>query len=84
MKVRDVAGEHIVMRMGAAAGDMTTVMALNETSMLIYNSLKERPFDLDDVVALLTDTFEVEADQARTDAAEWEQKMREYSLIVDA
>ena len=84
MKVRNVAGEHIVMRMGAAAGDMTTVMALNESSILIYDNLKNRSFSIDDVVTLLTDNYEVEPNQARTDAAEWEQKMREYSLIIDA
>ena len=51
MKVRQVAGENIVMRMGLGEADMTTVMALNDSSMLIYNHFGQRPFTTDEVVA---------------------------------
>ena len=82
--IRQVADENIVMRMGGAAADLTTVMALNETSMLIYNHFKGKTFTADEVVALLCDEFEVDEATARNDVAAWERDMRKEGLIIDA
>ena len=59
MKIRDVAGEHIVMRVGANGTDMTTVIALNESSLLLCNKLMGRAFGVDDAVQVLTDEYEL-------------------------
>lgn len=82
--VRNVADEHIVMRMGPTEADLTTVMALNETSMLIYNHFGTNPFTADDVVALLCEEFDVDQATACNDVASWVGDMRKEGLIVDA
>lgn len=82
-KIRDVAGEHIVIRMGAGVTDMTEVVGLNESAMELYNAFKELEFSLDDVVRRLTELYEVDEATARRDAEAWVASMREQGLIVD-
>lgn len=83
MKVREVAGEHIAMRVGGDGTDLTTVIALNESSMLLYNHLKERPFTADDAVAVLLDNYDVDEATARHDVEEWVQAMRRNMMLAD-
>lgn len=81
-KVRDVAGEHIVMMQDSGTTDMTKVVALNETALLLYNNLLERDFTVDDVTALLLEEYNVDADTARHDATEWVESMKKEGLII--
>lgn len=81
-KVRQVANENIVMVQGSNPGDMTTVIALNDTSLYLWNELRGHYFEVDDIVRLLTDHYEVEDSQARTDAENWVSTLREHSIIV--
>ena len=82
-KVRKVAGENIVIMQADKVADMTRVVALNESALELYNTLKEREFTLDDVTRALTDAYEVDAETAAKDAAEWVKQMREQGLIID-
>ena len=52
-KVREMAGEHIVVMQGRYGVDMTKVIALNETSLWLWNRLQGREFGTDDVRDLL-------------------------------
>lgn len=82
MKIRNVAGENIVIMPSDDAADMTKVVALNESSLLLYNQLKGREFSLDDAVQLLLDNYDVEEATARKDAEAWLADMRKHRLIV--
>lgn len=82
MKVRNVAGENIVIMPSDDAADMTKVVALNESSLLMYNQLKGREFALDDAVQLLLDNYDVDEATARKDAEAWLADMRKHRLIV--
>lgn len=82
MKVRNVAGENIVIMPSDDAADMTKVVALNESSLLMYNQLKGREFSLDDAVQLLLDNYDVDEATARKDAEAWLADMRKHRLIV--
>ncbi len=83
MKVREVAGEHIVLMPGEGGSDMTRVVALNESALFLYNALSDRDFEAADVVAALLDEYEVDEASARRDAEAWIVDMRDNSLIVD-
>ena len=50
IKIRDVVGEHIVVMPGEAQTDMTRVIALNDSALLLYNALAGRDFELEDAV----------------------------------
>lgn len=82
MKIRNVAGENIVIMPSDDAADMTKVVALNESSLLLYNQLKGREFALDDAVQLLLDNYDVDEATARKDAEAWLADMRKHRLIV--
>lgn len=80
-KVREIAGENVIIKQGRFGADMTRVIALNETSLLLWNELQGRDFEVADVVKTLTDNYEVEAEVAAADAAKWIDKLRECELV---
>lgn len=81
-KVREVAGENIVMLQGKNPGDMTTVIALNKTSLFLWDNLKGRDFELDDVAKLLTDTYDVDDATAKKDAKQWIETLKNNNIIA--
>jgi N-acetyl-gamma-glutamylphosphate reductase len=42
IKIRDMVSEHIVVMPGAVQTDMTRVIALNDSALLLYNALSGR------------------------------------------
>ncbi len=84
MKVRHVAGEDIVMRVGVGGTDMTTVIALNESALLIYNKLQGREFGIDDAVTVLREEYDIDEPTARRDVENLVQEMRQNEMIIDA
>lgn len=81
-KVRTVAGENIVIMSDGKNTDMTRVVALNESAFEIYNALKDREFEVDDVVQVLTESYDVDPATARSDAEEWLAEMRKNDMLV--
>ena len=81
MKLRNVAGENIILMQNADGTDMTRVVALNESALLLYNRLMGREFEQDDVVHTLVDEYEVSEDDARKDAESWVAEMKKNALV---
>ena len=82
-KVRTVAGENIVIMQADGEADMTKVVALNESAMLVYEQLKGKEFAVADVASVLTDGYEVDEATAMADAEELVASMRREHLIID-
>ena len=82
-KVRTVAGENIVIMQADGEADMTKVVALNESAMLVYEQLKGKDFAVADVARVLTDGYEVDEATAMADAEELVASMRREHLIID-
>lgn len=82
LKVRTVAGENIVIMQGTEGSDLTRVVALNESALLLYNSLMGRDFEIEDAVRVLTDEYEVSEANARKDAEAWLAEMKKNSLVI--
>ncbi len=80
-KVREMAGEHVIIMQGRVGADMTKVVSLNATSLMLYENLQGRDFTSDDVVDLLTSNFEVGREVAERDAVAWIDKLRNCGLI---
>lgn len=80
-KVREMAGEHVVIMQGRYGVDMTRVISLNETSLYLWESLQGREFEVEDVVRLLTDRYEVDPQTARRDAEAWVEKLKTCQLV---
>lgn len=80
-KVREMAGEHVVIVQGRYGADMTRVVALNDTSLFLWNALVGRDFDAADASRLLTERYGVDGTTALRDAEAWIGKLREYKLL---
>ena len=82
-KVRNVAGENIVIMQSDNTVDMTKVVALNESAMVVYERLAGKEITVADVAQVLTDEYEVDEATARRDAEALVASMRNEGLIID-
>ncbi len=82
-KVRSIAGENVVIMQGKYGSDVTRVISLNETSLLLWNELQGEEFDLGTVVKILLENYEVDEATATKDAESWIAKLKECNLVVD-
>ena len=80
-KVREMAGEHVVVMQGRLGVDMTKIISLNESALYLWNALAGKEFSVDDAARLLTERYEVDDATAARDAAAWVEKLRDCKLI---
>ena len=80
-KVRSMAGENVVIMQGTAGSDMTRIISLNDSSLLLWNELQGKEFEVADVVEILVDTYEIDTEVAERDAKAWVEKLAECGLI---
>ena len=80
-KVRKVAGENLVVGQGRLNADMTKVISLNDTAVLLWNKLSGRDFSIDDAAAVLISHFGIPQDQALADATRWADSLRSCGVI---
>ena len=80
-KVREMAGEHVVIMQGRLGVDMTRVISLNESSLLLWNELQGKAFEVADVADLLVEHYEIDREVAMRDAAAWVEKLAACKLL---
>ncbi|MBR5819930.1 MAG: PqqD family protein [Alistipes sp.] len=80
-KVREMAGEHIIVMPGRYGADMTRVVALNPTSLYLWEQLSGRDFELDEVVNLLVKRYDVAPEIARADAQKWIEQLENCGIL---
>lgn len=80
-KVRKVAGENLVVGQGRLNADMTKVISLNETAVLLWNELAGKDFTCEDAADVLVATYGIEKERALTDAVKWVEKMKGCDII---
>lgn len=80
-KVREMAGEHVIVMPGRYGADMTRVVALNDTSLFLWEALAGRDFTAADAAELLLGHYQVEAETARRDAEAWCAKLAECGVL---
>ena len=76
-----MAGENVVIMQGTAGSDMTRIISLNDSSLLLWNELQGKEFEVADVVEILVDTYEIDTEVAERDAKAWVEKLAECGLI---
>ena len=80
-KVRSMAGENVVIMQGTAGSDMTRIISLNDSSLLLWNKLQDKEFEVADVANILVEEYEIDTDLASQDAKAWVDKLAECGLI---
>ena len=80
-KLREVAGETIVVNQGTTGMDMTRIISLNASAKLLYESLSEKVFTLEDAAAVLVSTYGISQEQALKDAQVWVEALQKCKVI---
>ena len=78
--MRSMAGENVVIMQGTAGSDMTRIISLNDSSLLLWNALQGKEFEVADVATLLVDEYEIDLETATADAEAWVAKLSECGL----
>ncbi|WP_455601685.1 PqqD family protein, partial [Bacteroides rodentium] len=63
-KVREIAGENLVVEQGKLQSDMTKVISLNATALLLWNTLKGSDFTLEDAAEVLVKQYGIDRERA--------------------
>ena len=80
-KIREIAGETIVVNQGTANVNMTRIISLNESARLLYETLAEQDFSVEDVAKVLVDTYEISDERALQDAKKWVESLIQCGVI---
>ena len=80
-KIRQVAGENLVVGQGRLNADMTKVISLNDTAVLLWKELTGKDFSCEDAAEVLVANFGIEKELAMADAAKWIEQMKGCDIL---
>ncbi len=80
-KVREMAGEHVVIMQGRLGSDLTRIISLNDSALYLWRSVEGKEFDLNRVAELLAEHYGIDDQIAERDAARWIDKLAECGLL---
>lgn len=80
-KVREIAGENVVIMQGRQGADLTQIVTLNASALVLWNALSGKEFTVAEAAEVLVQNFEVESDVALRDATAWVERMSGCGLI---
>ena len=80
-KVRNIAGENVVIMQGHHGADLTRIISLNDSAHLLWETLSGKDFSVEDAAEVLVQNYEVEAATAAGDTQKWIDKLAECQLL---
>lgn len=80
-KLREIAGETIVVNQGTTNVNMTRIISLNASARLLYQRLAEQEFTVEDAAKVLMDTYGIGEERALADAEKWVESLRQCGVI---
>jgi hypothetical protein len=84
LKIREIAGEKIVILERAQKVEFTRVMVLNSTSEWLWNQLFGKVFEPEQVAGLLQTKYNVEESIAMADSLKWIETLKNNDAIVES
>ena len=81
--LRPLAGEFIVTGEGLSRVDFSKVVSLNATAAYLWEQVQGKAFTAEDLVALLTARYDVDAQQARADVDKMLESWRQAGLVEE-
>lgn len=83
-ELRNICGENIIIGHGVKNIDFTKVVRFNETATFLWHRMQgKETFTIDDLVAALTDEYEVEPAMARADCAQLLTQWRNAGFVME-
>ena len=80
-KVREIAGENLIVEQGKSQADMTKVISLNNSALILWNKLINSDFTLEDAAHILMDYYGIPKEQALIDAQKWVDNLTGCKII---
>ena len=80
-KVREMAGEHVVIMQGQHGSDLTRIISLNESALLVWNTMQGCEFTAESVAKVLMKSYAIDSERALADARSWIEKLKECGLV---
>lgn len=80
-KVREMAGEYVVIMQGKLGSDLTRIISLNESALYLWRAVEGKEFDVNLVADLLAEHYGIDDEVAQRDAARWIERLEECGLI---
>lgn len=80
-KIRNIAGENVIVAIGKLNVNLTKVISLNPTSVWLWEQLGNEEFDAAKVSELLVSNYDVDYDTASADAEAWISSLRKAGLL---
>ena len=67
-ELRTICGEAIIVAHGIENIDFSKIISLNESAAYLWKNIRDKDFDADTLVSLLTEEYEVSNEKAQEDA----------------
>lgn len=80
-KVREMAGENVVIMQGKGASDLTRIISLNESALYLWSELEGKEFDSAKVASLLAEHYGIDTEVALRDGERWIERLNECGLL---
>ena len=80
-RVREIAGENLIVKQGESHADMTKVISLNNSALLLWDKLKRKNFSLEDAAHILMNNYGIPKEQALVDAQKWVDALAACEII---
>lgn len=80
-KVREMAGEHVVIMQGKLGSDLTRIISLNESALYLWRAIEGKEFDANRIADLLAEHYGIDDEVAQRDAARWVDRLEECGLV---
>lgn len=78
--LREIAGTWVVVPIGERLVHLNGILSLNESSSVLWKKLEDGA-EIDDLVELLTDHFDVASDVARADVVAFIDELKSQDLL---
>ncbi len=80
-KLREMAGETIIVNQGHAGADLTRIISLNKSARLLYERLQGKDFTQQDAAAVLIEAYGIDSEQADRDATAWVEALKKCAVV---
>ena len=80
-KLREIAGETIIVNQGTASVNMTKIISLNASARMLYETLAEKEFSVEDAAQVLISKYGISNELAQKDADNWINNLKNCGVI---
>ena len=81
-KIKNIAGEDIVLLEGTNGVNMTKLISLNQSSAWLWKELEGKDFTLESATELLCAQYDVDVETASNDILKWIQILSDNKILL--